>query len=179
MSCSDKIAKWNVVGIQGSLLSNIIEPVYLHSIILGSSKYMIDLYRGTYGRLENSFVFSDLPMNYRFNKPILIETKIPLTECKQSDKSTIMLRIPTQNAISNYAFNWIYNNSMGEFINLLTGKVNDDGLISSISKLALFKEYEIVINKLSIIDAKRKNLKCNYGELKSTAIKYQVNIISI
>jgi tRNA-specific adenosine deaminase 1 len=36
MSCSDKISKWLVVGIQGSLLSNLLEkPIYLDEIIIG------------------------------------------------------------------------------------------------------------------------------------------------
>lgn len=34
MSCSDKIASWNVTGLQGALLSDRVEPVFLRQVII-------------------------------------------------------------------------------------------------------------------------------------------------
>lgn len=44
MSCSDKIARWSVLGLQGALLSNILEPIYIDTVtISGVSNHLISV----------------------------------------------------------------------------------------------------------------------------------------
>lgn len=45
MSCSDKIARWNVLGLQGALLSHYVQPIYLDTIVLGSLLHPVHMYR--------------------------------------------------------------------------------------------------------------------------------------
>ncbi|CAG5007345.1 unnamed protein product [Parnassius apollo] len=69
MSCSDKIARWCVVGLQGALLTRLLRPVYLHTLVLGSLLHPQHLYRAIGGRIEN--YISSLPPSFRLQRPMM------------------------------------------------------------------------------------------------------------
>ncbi|KAJ7590712.1 adenosine deaminase/editase [Mycena floridula] len=60
MSCSDKIASWSFLGIQGALASRLFAPVYLHRIIIGEvpldlqGEVTEDCERALWGRLQGT-----------------------------------------------------------------------------------------------------------------------------
>ncbi|MBN3299928.1 DSRAD deaminase, partial [Amia calva] len=71
MSCSDKILRWNVLGLQGALLSHFLQPVYLHSVTLGYLYSHGHLTRAICCRLardEEEFT-KTLPHPYTLNHP--------------------------------------------------------------------------------------------------------------
>lgn len=69
MSCSDKLCRWNFIGLQGNhsnylddfsssssigaLLSTLIEPIYYTSIIIGSLYHSEHIRRALFARIEH------------------------------------------------------------------------------------------------------------------------------
>ena len=89
MSCSDKLCKYNILGIQGALLSHFIEPIYFDSIIIGGYYHKNHLTRAMYGRVLNSL--NSLPYGYRVNMPKLSSITNSMTRrvSKSSNKSIL------------------------------------------------------------------------------------------
>ncbi|KAJ3021883.1 tRNA-specific adenosine deaminase 1 [Thoreauomyces humboldtii] len=74
MSCSDKIAKWAVLGACGALLSAFLEPVYLMSVVVGDLFDQEALQRALCQRIAG---VTDLALPYRLTPPRISHTTVP------------------------------------------------------------------------------------------------------
>ncbi|CAF0998726.1 unnamed protein product, partial [Brachionus calyciflorus] len=157
MCCSDKVCKYNILGVQGALLSHLIKPVYFESVIIGALYNKEHLARALYGRaIESS---SNLPDGFKVHKPILssITNSLQRQTSKPATKSLI----------------WSDILSQLEIINCKLGK-KEDGSHSELCKYEMFKLWIEIVQLIKMKNFDLEIIKeLTYDKAKSLAKNYQ------
>ncbi|KAG8185633.1 hypothetical protein JTE90_026092 [Oedothorax gibbosus] len=156
MSCSDKVASWNVVGLQGALLSYFIQPIYLESIVLGGLFHPDHLSRALFGRFEKSL--GDLPPMFHLNKPKMCGISSPETRH--------LVKSP------NHSVNWTLGLGRPEVANATTGKT-EKGTVSRLAKRSFFQRFLNIYGRLPTINNFDVPKPALYATYKSVVSDYQ------
>ncbi|XP_039558240.1 double-stranded RNA-specific adenosine deaminase isoform X2 [Passer montanus] len=161
MSCSDKILRWNILGLQGALLSHFLEPVYLHSVTLGYLYSQGHLTRAICCRMERdgSTLKEKLQAPYHINHPEVGRVSV-YDSARQTGKT------------KESSVNWcLADESEVEILDGTKGKVDGVKLdVSRVSKRKMFTLFQQLCAKNNRRDLQGFSV---YSDAKKAATAYQ------
>ncbi|KAK4683647.1 tRNA-specific adenosine deaminase 1, partial [Tremellales sp. Uapishka_1] len=187
LSCSDKLASYSVTGLQGALLSELYDPIYIDHVVVGGvemaapagivlpegvcwwDKIKQELERALYGRLEG---IRDRPSSpYRLNRPEIHLTTIEFPDSKPAIARTSAHEpVPSVNALLHITSSYpptsevIFNGCKQGGVWKSPGtKLIVDRARSKVCKYELMKEYLVLRD---LLDMPSLSLTTTYHDLK-------------
>ncbi|XP_016077050.1 PREDICTED: double-stranded RNA-specific adenosine deaminase isoform X4 [Miniopterus natalensis] len=161
MSCSDKILRWNVLGLQGALLTHFLQPVYLKSVTLGYLFSQGHLTRAICCRVtRDGSAFADgLRHPFIVNHPKV--GRVSVYDSKRQSGKT-----------KETSVNWCLAD--GYDLEILDGtRGTVDGPRNELSRVSK-KNIFLLFKKLCSFRCRRDLLKLSYGEAKKAAREYEI-----
>lgn len=181
MSCSDKLARWNILGCQGALLMHFLEePIYLSAVIIGKCPYSPEaMQRALIGRCQN---VSALPKGFGVQEvkiqqsDLLFEQSRCAVQAKRADSPGRL--VPCGAAIS---WSAVPEQPLDVTANGFPQGATKKGLRSlqarsRISKVELFRSFQKLLSSISEDkwpDSLRVRKLETYQEYKEAASAYQ------
>nr|CAD7455030.1 unnamed protein product [Timema tahoe] len=167
LSCSDKLARWNAVGIQGALLSLLLSaPVHLSSIVIARvcPHSQEALHRAVVGRVDGG------------SQPLLLHSLVPFVDARQGDKQPCAASIVWCNVSHRSVEVAVEGRKQG--VTKKAAHTTAGRLL--VCKMELLRQFVLTVSIAPCTEHFADTLgdklaNCPYWELKSRAQEYQLS----
>ncbi|XP_073911729.1 tRNA-specific adenosine deaminase 1 isoform X2 [Castor canadensis] len=181
MSCSDKVARWNVLGCQGALLMHFLEePIYLSAVVIGKCPYSQEVMQRAL--IERCQKVSALPKGFRVEELKIQQSNLQFeqsrcaVQAKRGDSPGRL--VPCGAAIS---WSAVPEHPLDVTANGFPQGTTKKGIgslqaRSQISKMELFRSFQKLLSRIAEDkwpDSLRVQKLDTYHEYKEAASAYQ------